>query len=232
MTGKLGTVAAVRIGRAVTQPWGPRGVPSAAIKHPATGEVAVGRLGIEGDEQADTVNHGGPEKAILVFARHRYDDWRAVGVDLPDGGFFENLTLDVPGTDERTVVLGETWRIGGVVAQVSQPRNPCFKLAKRWGIDDLVLRAQDTGWVGWYLRIIQPGTLGVGDDVELVSRPEDAPTLGEVSRVLNRDKADLEAAGRLILSPGMPERWVAKLERRIAGSVESDAGRILGPTDA
>lgn len=115
MMGKLGTVAAVRIGRAVTQPWGPRGVPSAAIKHPATGEVAVGRLGIEGDEQADTVNHGGPEKAILVFARHHYDDWRAVGVDLPDGGFFENLTLDVPGTDERTVVLGETWRIGGVV---------------------------------------------------------------------------------------------------------------------
>ncbi|NHB86007.1 hypothetical protein G7085_19665 [Tessaracoccus sp. HDW20] len=65
-----------------------------------------GGLGLAGDEHGDTVNHGGPDKALLVFARHRYDDWRSVGLDLPDGGFLENLTLDVPGTDDDSVVLG------------------------------------------------------------------------------------------------------------------------------
>ena len=228
----LGQVAGVRVGRVVTQPWGGAGVPSAAIKQEVAGRSAVGRLGLPGDEHGDTVNHGGPEKAVLVFPRHRYDDWRSAGLDLPEGGFFENLTLDLPGTDETVVVLGETWRIGGAVVQVSQPRNPCFKLARRWGIDDLVVRVQDTGWAGWYLRVLEPGEIGVGDTVELLERPEGAPTVGEVARVLNRDKRDLEGARRLLDAPGMPERWVAKLRRRLGGTVDEESARTTGPTDA
>lgn len=232
MTGKLGTVDTVRVGSITMHDWGPRGVQSAAVKHPVEGPVNVGSLGLEGDQQADTVNHGGPDKAILVFARHRYDDWRATGLDLPDGGFFENLTLDVPGTDEQTVVLGETWRIGGIVVEVTQPRSPCFKLARRWGIKDLVVRAQETGWVGWYLRVTRAGQVRAGDEVELLDRPHGAATLAEVSRVMDRDKNDLAAARRLIDDPGMPDRWVAKLRRRLEGAVESDAARTLGTPDA
>lgn len=232
MSTLLGTVSGLRIGQVVTHPWGPRGVPSAAVKAPVTGRVHLGRLGLAGDEQADRVNHGGPEKAVLVFARHRYDDWRGVGLDLPEGGFFENLTLDIPGTDDRTAVLGETWRLGEAVVQISQPRSPCYKLAKRWGIDDLVVRVQETGWAGWYLRVIETGGVAVGDEVVLLDRPTDAPTVGEVSRVMDRDKSDLDGARALIAAPGMPQRWVAKLTRRVAGLVESDAARTQGPPDA
>nr|WP_217652099.1 MOSC domain-containing protein [Tessaracoccus bendigoensis] len=199
------------------------------MKEEVDGRIHLGPLGLAGDEQADTLNHGGPDKAVLVFARHRYDDWRRLGLDLPEGGFFENVTLEAPGVDESTVVLGETWRLGGAVVQVTQPRSPCYKLARRWGIDDMVRRAQQTGWVGWYLRVVEPGAVARGDDVELLERPSDAPSVGEVSRVLNRDKRDLDGARRLIDAPGMPARWVAKLARRVAGSLDSDEARRLGP---
>jgi len=207
-------------------------VPSAAVKEPVTGAVAVGTLGLAGDEHGDTVNHGGPDKAALVFARHRYDDWRAAGLNLPEGGFLENLTLDVPGTDDDCVVLGETWRIGDVVVQVSQPRSPCYKLAKRWGIDDLVPRARATGWVGWYLRVLEPGHLRAGDPVVLLERPAGAPTVGEVFRVMERDRGDLVAARALIDTPGMPARWVAKLIGRLEGHRFDDSARVKGPPDA
>lgn len=225
---RLGVVSAVRVGRVVTQPWGANGVPSAAVKSPVDGPLHLGELGFDGDEHGDPVHHGGPEKAALAFARHRYDSWRSVGLDLPEGAFFENLTLDVPGIDDETVVLGELWRIGAATVRVTQPRSPCFKLAKRWGIDDLVLRVQQTGWAGWYLAVDSPGTVAAGDDVTLLERP-DAPTLAEVSRVMERDKRDLEAARRLIGAPGLPERWVAKLRRRVAGTVDDDTARLAGP---
>lgn len=213
----------------MTQPWAPKGVSSAAVKEEVDGRIHLGPLGLAGDEQADTLNHGGPDKAVLVFVRHRYDDWRRLGLDLPEGGFFENVTLEAPGVDESTVVLGEIWRLGGAVVQVTQPRSPCYKLARRWGIDDLVQRAQQTGWVGWYLRVVEPGAVARGDDVVLLERPSDAPSVGEVSRVLDRDKHDLDGARRLIDAPGMPARWVAKLARRVAGSLDSDEARRLGP---
>lgn len=231
MEQRLGSVVGVRVGSVVLQPWGGRGVQSAAIKEPVTGARRLGPLGLEGDEQGDRVNHGGQEKAALVFPRHRYDDWAGRGLDFPEGGFFENLTLEIPGTDETVVRLGETWRIGGATVQVSQPRSPCFKLAKRWGIADLVQQVQETGWAGWYLRVVAPGDITVGDPVVLVDRPAANPTVGEIARVLNRDKHDLAAARRLLETPGLPERWVAKLRRRLAGATEDDAARLLGPTD-
>lgn len=231
MRQRLGTVMAVRVGAAVLQPWGGGGVLSAALKQPVSGPCWLGPLGFTGDEQADTINHGGPEKAVLVFPRHHYANWETRGLRFPDGGFFENLTLEVPGTDELVVRLGETWRIGGALVQVSQPRSPCFKLAKRWGIPDLVQKVQETGWAGWYLRVITPDYISEGDPVELVERPAQAPTVGEIARVLNRDKHDLAGARRLVDVPGLPERWVAKLRRRLAGAEDSDSARLLGPTD-
>ena len=231
MDNRIGTVAALRVGRVVNQPWGPKGVPSAAVKTAVDGPLRLGVLGFDGDEHGDTVNHGGQGKAALAYARHRYDDWRGIGLDLPDGGFFENLTLDSPGTDDGTVVLGETWRIGNATVRVTQPRSPCYKLAKRWGIDDLVLRVQQTGWSGWYLAVVEEGDVGPGDPVTLLDRPAGAPTMAEISRVMERDKDDLDGARRLIDAPGLPARWVTKLERRLAGRPDSEAARLLGPAE-
>lgn len=227
----IARVASVRIGAVRAHGWGGRTVESAAVKQPVDGPVFLGPLGLAGDEQADTVNHGGPDKAVLLYAQHHYPRWASEqGLDLPDGALFENLTLaDVAGVgpDETTVVLGERWRIGEAVVEVTQPRSPCWKLAKRWGVKDLVLRVQDTGWSGWYARVLEPGLVAGGDPVELLDRP-DEPTVGEVSRVVNRDKLDLEAARALLRSDLLPPRWRSKLERRLAGVLEDDSARTDG----
>ncbi|MFD0865981.1 MOSC domain-containing protein [Tessaracoccus lubricantis] len=227
----LARIAAVRVGRVQTHLWEGREVSSGAVKHAIDGPVHLGPLGFDGDEQADTAVHGGPEKAALLYAAHHYPRWHAErSLAMPDGGFFENLTLadvDGAGPDETTVVLGETWRIGGAVVQVSQPRSPCWKLAKRWGIPSLVLDVQETGWSGWYVRVLEPGAVAAGDAVELLERP-DEPTVAEVARVMNRDKRDLDGARRLLASQQLPQRWRQKLEKRLAGAVEDDSARLNG----
>lgn len=227
----LARVNAVRVGRAQTHVWDGREVRSGAVKRQADGPVHLGPLGFDGDEQADTAVHGGPEKAALLYAGHHYPRWAAEqGLTLPDGGFFENVTLgDLSGTgpDETTVVLGETWRLGGAVVQVSQPRSPCWKLARRWGVKDLVLQVQETGWSGWYIRVLEPGIVAAGDAVELLERPAE-PTVAEVARVMNRDKKDLDGARRLLRSELLPPRWRERLEKRLAGHPEDDTARIQG----
>lgn len=235
MTDAIATVAAVRTGRVQTHDWNDREVASAGIKAERHGAVALGALGLEGDEQADRKNHGGPDKAVLIYAGHNYSRWAAEqGLDFAEGSLFENITLHtVPGAeplDETTVRLGETWRLGTAIVQVSQPRSPCYKLAARWGIDDLVQRVQQTGWSGWYLRVLSPGEIAAGDPVVLLDRPADAPVISEVARILNRDKDDLAGARRLLESDALPERWRTRLEARLAGVSEDDSARVQGPS--
>ena len=134
----VAVVSAVRTGRVATHTWEGRRVDSGAVKSPREEGVMLRRLGLDGDEQADTRVHGGPGKAVLLYAAHHYPRWRAEeGLDLPEGAFFENLTLADPpggvGPDETGAVLGEVWRVGRAVVQITQPRSPCYKLAKRWG---------------------------------------------------------------------------------------------------
>ena len=231
----IGKVAVVRVGPVQTHRWDGREVRSGAVKAPVTGRVHLGPEGLDGDGQADLRVHGGPEKAMLLYNGAHYPQWRQEqGLDLPDGALFENLTLTgpadgLPGPDESTVVLGETWRIGTTLVQISQPRSPCWKLAKRWGIKDLVLRVQATGWCGWYVRVLETGDLGAGDEVLRVDRPGDTPTLADVFRVVNVDTRDLAGAVRLVDAPGLPDRWRTKLRARLAGERQDDSARIHGP---
>jgi MOSC domain-containing protein YiiM len=132
--------------------------------------VLVGREGIDGDEQADRRYHGGPDKAILAYSADHYAHWQSeLGMDLPSGSFGENLT--VAGLSEETVCLGDIWRLGSVELQVSQPRQPCWKLSARWGIADLTRRVAMSGRTGWYLRVLQTGQIEAGMPMVLIRRP-------------------------------------------------------------
>lgn len=222
----VATVAAVRVGGVQTHQWNGREVLSAGCKDEVVGPVQLGRLGLVGDAQADRKNHGGPDKALLLYAGHHYPSWLAdQGLLFPPGAFFENVTLTGFGglacPDETTVALGEIWRLGGAIVQVSQPRSPCYKLAGRWGVPDLVQRVQHTGWSGWYVRVLAPGAVAKGDVVELLERPAGAPTVGEVARIINVDKHDIEGARRLLAAPGLAERLRNRLLARV-GAAEGD----------
>ncbi len=184
------------------------------FKGPVAGPVAVGPLGLAGDGVADTVNHGGPDKAVLAYSADHYTAWRAeLGVpELPFGGFGENLT--VAGQAEADVCIGDRWRIGTVLLEVTQPRQPCWKLSRRWRVKELSARVVETGWSGWYLRVVEPGEVAAGQGLELVARPNPDWTVRRANRVMHFLKYDPEASAELAAVPGLSASWRESLLKR------------------
>ena len=168
---------------------------TAFFKQPVDGPVWVSRLNIRGDRQADLSNHGGLDKAVLAYSAEHYAAWR-VELDIPElvgGAFGENLTIG--GLTEGDVAIGDTWRAGDVLFQVSQPRQPCWKLARRWRMGDLPKRVIQSGRSGWYLRVLEEGTITPGDALELVDRPHAEWTLTRANRAFySKDAAEERAA--------------------------------------
>lgn len=159
---------------------------SAIAKRAANGRVAVRRLGLEGDGQADLAVHGGPEQAVYAYPHEHYAAWVAElgtptdGEGFPCGAFGENLTVE--GVLETEVRIGDTFRAGTALLQVTKPRSPCFKLAATMGRPDFAKRFLASGRTGFYLRVIAEGEAGAGDAFVLVSRDETAPTVLEDAR--------------------------------------------------
>jgi MOSC domain-containing protein YiiM len=165
-----GSIVSVQVGHVA--PLGPSQVPSAFVKRPISGRVMVQPLGLVGDKQADLRVHGGPDKAIYCYPIEHYAKWLlerpSAKVLLVAGGFGENLTTR--GLDEDGVCIGDILRIGGVMAQVTQPRTPCFKLGLRFE-DPQMLRAMTrSGRSGWYLRVLEPGLVEAGASITMIDR--------------------------------------------------------------
>lgn len=158
---------------------------TAIDKRPVDGAVEVGELGLAGDRVCDTRYHGGPDKALYAYAAEDAEWWAAeLGREIPPGLFGENLTTQ--GLDITGALIGERWRIGGpvqgVLVEVRSPRTPCGNLSGRMGIKRFHQRFAKTGRVGAYLKVLQPGHVHAGDRIEVVHRPDDAPSIGETAR--------------------------------------------------
>ena len=184
---------------------------SAIWKTPVGAPVRVTRLGLVGDTVADTRVHGGPDQALLMYDGEHYPRWRAEwGVsDLGAGGFGENLT--VAGLSEESVCVGDVLEIGGVRLQVTATRQPCATLARRHQRRDLVREVYETGRSGWYLRVLDEGTLDAGAPIKLLARPNPGWTV-RAALLAYRDRArNRERAMALGRCEGLSERWRAKL---------------------
>lgn len=169
--GPAGTLRSVQVGRVA--PLGPRGVPSAFVKRPVAGPVTVETLGLAGDEQADLRVHGGPDKAVYGYAYSNYAIWAKEypqhAALLVPGAFGENLTMDA--CDEETVFIRDVVSIGTAVLQVTEPRQPCFKFALRFGEAAIVRAMVQNGLCGWYYRVLKAGSFKSGDTLSLLERP-------------------------------------------------------------
>jgi MOSC domain-containing protein YiiM len=182
---------------------------TAIDKRPVASAVQAGVLGLSGDQQADKVNHGGPEQALYAYAREDLDWWSArLGRELRDGIFGENVTT--AGLDVNGALIGETWRFGTIVVQVTSPRVPCV-VFRSW--------MDEKGWIkafrascrpGPYLRVCQPGMIRAGDPIELLSRPHDGVTVAEVLEAYYQRDADV--IRRMIATPGHSSRWDGMVE--------------------
>ena len=222
-------IDAVLTGRAVdyTRP----GSRSAIDKRPVSGVVKVDINGIVGDEQGDLRVHGGPDKAIHHYPFDHYAAWQAdIGAQpvlAQPGAFGENLSTT--GITEADICVGDRLRAGSVVLEVSQLRQPCWKLNDRFNARDMARRVQNTGRTGWYYRVLEGGTLRAGDALEWLERPWPQWPLARVLDVLYRNMLDRAALADMLTLPLTPS-WRKLVEGRLArGEVESWAKRIDGP---
>ena len=196
-------VVSVNIGAARDAEWAGRIKRSAIDKRPAAGPVRIGRLGAAGDEQADTAEHGGHDQALYAYAREDLDWWvERLSRELPDGMFGENITT--AGLDISGALIGETWRLGTALVQVTSPRVPCVVFAGWMGERHWVKRFADAGRPGAYLRVLKEGAAGRGDPVEVVDQPAERVTVAESMRAFYGD-ADLMR--RLLAVEGRGARW-------------------------
>jgi len=176
---------------------------SAIDKRPVGGPVDVGSLGLDGDTCADKVNHGGLDQAVYAYAREDLDYWtEQLGRELVNGVFGENITT--AGIDVTGALIGETWRAGSVVLQVTSPRVPCNTF-KSW-LDEphWVKRFAAAGRPGAYLRVLTPGAVAAGDDLEVLSRPAVAVTVAESMQAYYGDD---ELMRRLLTVEGRGGKW-------------------------
>lgn len=153
-----------------------RRVSSAIHKQAVCGRIAVNRLGLAGDEQADLTVHGGLDKAVYAYPVEHYAFWERQRADalrredaLPFGAMGENLTL--AGLLEQDLWIGDCLTIGDVVLAVTEPRRPCFKFAVKMGFSHAVKMMVQSGFTGFYLRVLQTGALQSGDAVTLTPGP-------------------------------------------------------------
>jgi MOSC domain-containing protein YiiM len=173
-------------------------------KSPVSGRVAVRGVNIEGDDQADRSVHGGPDRAVYAYAGEDTDWWAAeLGRPLDPGTFGENLTLR--GVDVTGARVGERWKIGSVVLEVSSPRIPCWKLAKKMEDPRFIKRFAQAGRPGAYLRIVEEGELAAGDELEIVSRPDHDVSVGLFAEAYEHDHALLPRL--LDAEDALPEPW-------------------------
>jgi len=189
---------------------------TAFFKQRVTGPQQVRELGIVGDGQADLRFHGGPDKAVLAYSADHFPKWQQQypHIAWSGGAFGENLTIT--GCDETTVCIGDIWQLGEVRFEVSQPRQPCWKLSRRWRISDLARQVTQNGRSGWYLRVLQPGTIEPGQSFDLLERPHPEWNAQRASHIMHHGKQDIASAAALAALPQLAESWREVFEERVA----------------
>lgn len=187
---------------------------TAFFKSPIAGPVFVGRTNVAGDAQADLKHHGGADKAVLAYAAGHYDLWREelARPELCYGGFGENLTI--AGLTEESVCIGDVWSLGEVLFQVSQPRQPCWKLARRWRIKELAALVIANGRSGWYLRVLREGMIDAGQELTLFERPHADWPVARAHQVMHQRPANGVLARELAGLPELSSAWQASLLNR------------------
>jgi MOSC domain-containing protein YiiM len=187
---------------------------SGISKNQVNRSIFVTTEGLAGDEQADLVNHGGPDKAICVYSFDHYPHWENVlHRTLPYGSFGENFT--VRNMREGEVHIGDSFRIGEALVQISQPRQPCWKLAMRWGLEELPFLVTESGTTGFYFRVLQPGEVAAGDELVRVETHPAHITVTEANRLMHKDKDDVGGIRRLLAVQELSISWVNTLTSRL-----------------
>src|ERR1700682_5968474 len=208
--------------------WHGRIVTTGIFKEPAGGRVALRKLNLDGDRQADLTVHGGEHKAVYCYSLAHYGYWKRElpGRELSIGMFGENFTIYDGGPGllggqkwlEESIHLGDRFSIGTAEVAVTQPRLPCYKLGVRFGSDDMVKRFLASGRTGFYVAVLREGEVGAGDEIEVISGEANAVAVSEITRLYVAKRfgdAEIRAVRRALRMEELPESWKEYFRERL-----------------
>jgi len=198
--------------------WHGRTVTTGIYKQPIEGRVALRKLNLDGDRQADLSVHGGEDKAVYCYPLEHYDYWKKElpGRDLPMGVFGENFTTD--GLLEHSVHLGDRFSVGTAEVIVTQPRMPCYKLGVRFASDDLVKRFLASGRSGFYVSVAREGQVAAGAEIKVVAREANAVPVSALTHLYVAKRYaddDVALVQRALHVAALPESWKEYLRARL-----------------
>lgn len=199
-------VISVNVGLPREVVWKGRRVVTGIFKEPVAGRVAIRRLNLDGDRQADLTVHGGPDKAVYAYPAEYYSFWREQfpEMELPWGMFGENLTIE--GLDE-SVHIGDQFQVGTAHLMVTQPRLPCYKLGLKFRRDDILKRFLRSGLTGFYFRVLKEGEVAAGDPIRLLHSDEHQVQVADITRLYRDDKHNVDLMRRVLAIEALPESW-------------------------
>ena len=204
--------------------------PSAIAKLQVDGELSLTEKGLVGDEQAEKKIHGGPDRALCHYPREHYAFWASEYPDLAGlfvaPAFGENLSTE--GLTEKNVFIGDIFRWGEALIQVTQPRSPCFKLNFHFGISDIATQMQNAGKTGWLYRVILAGKVETDAPLTLVSRLSDL-SVYDACAIAWHMPFDDEQYHRLLSAAGLSTSWTRTMQkRRLSNKIEDNSRRLWG----
>ncbi len=199
-------VVSVNVGLPRSVVWKGRTVGTGIFKEPVAGRVAIRRLNLDGDRQADLTVHGGPEKAVYAYPAEHYSFWQEQfpQMDLPWGMFGENLTIE--GLDE-SIHIGDHFQVGTAHLMVTQPRMPCYKLGIKFRRDDILKRFLRSGLTGFYFAVLKEGEVAAGDSIRLLHRDEHQVQVADITRLYRDDKHNIDLLRRALAVEALAESW-------------------------
>jgi MOSC domain-containing protein YiiM len=195
---------------------GGKTVTTAIFKEPVDGRVMISKLNLDGDGQADLMGHGGIYKAAYAYSVENYNYWkRELGrTDFAFGQFGENFTVE--GMLEDVIHVGDVFRVGSALIEVTQPRVPCYKLGLKMGLSGFEKRFLASCRVGFYMRVLEEGGVGAGDVFERVRTDPERMTVREICRLLYFDSENLEGTRRALRIRALSPGWRQSFEERLA----------------
>jgi len=219
-------IVSVNVGLPREVLWHGRTVTTGIYKEPLTRRVALHKLNLDGDRQADLSVHGGEYKAVYCYPVEHYEYWKKElsRRELPMGMFGENFTLQ--GLLEAEAHLGDRFAVGSAEVVVTQPRLPCYKLGVRFGSDDMVRRFMLSCRTGFYFAVTHEGEVGAGDEIKVIAREANAVPVSEITRLYAAKRygdADVASVRRALRVAALPESWKAYFRERLemAGTLKS-----------